>query len=199
MGKFTLICIAVQDTLKTRQRNNSVLTGDGMNRRSMLAMMASLPALAACGGISMPSFASAGRSSAVYRINDAQARAIPFRALDSVNAIRRASGLSQLSFSAELNAASLTHSRDMSVQNRPWHFGSDGSSPLLRVQRVGFQGRFLGELISETFETELQTINAWMKDPNTRSILMDPAALSMGFAWYQEANGKIWWTLMTGA
>jgi uncharacterized protein YkwD len=175
------------------------MAGDGMNRRNMLALTASLPMLAACGSIGAPSFASAGRSSGIYRINDQQARAIPFRALDAVNAIRRASNLSQLRFSAELNAASLTHSRDMSVQNRPWHFGSDGSSPLLRVQRVGYQGQFLGELISETFETELQTISAWMKDPNTRSVLMDPAALDMGFAWYQESNGKIWWTMMTGA
>jgi len=170
-----------------------------MNRRNMLAVMASLPALAACGSIGAPSFAGTGRSSGLYRINDQQAKAIPFRALDAVNAILRANGLTQLSFSAELNAASLTHSRDMSAQNRPWHFGSDGSSPLLRAQRVGFSGRFLGELISETFETELQTISAWMQDINTRAVLMDPQAMLMGFAWYQESNGKIWWTLMTGA
>jgi uncharacterized protein YkwD len=175
------------------------MAGDPMNRRNMLVMALSLPAVAACGAIQTPSFASGNRASGVYKINDQQSRAIPFRALDAVNAIRRASGLSQLSFSAELNAAALTHSRDMSVQNRPWHFGSDGSSPLLRAQRVGFRGRFLGELISETFETELQTISAWMKDPNTRSVLLEPGALLMGFAWYQEANGKIWWTLMTGA
>ncbi len=176
------------------------MAGDGMNRRNMLAMGLVLPALAACGRVGMPSFgATAGRGSGVYRINDAQAKAIPFRALDTVNAIRRASGLTQLQFDAALNAASLTHSRDMSVQNRPWHFGSDGSSPLARVQRLGYQGRFLGELISETFETEIQTVSAWMKDPNTRGVLMDPEAMRMGFAWYQESNGKIWWTLMTGA
>jgi uncharacterized protein YkwD len=70
---------------------------------------------------------------------------------------------------------------------------------LLRAQRVGFQGRFLGELISETFETELQTINAWLLEPSTRNVILDPAATVMGFAWYQESNGKIWWTLMTGA
>ena len=37
----------------------------------------------------------------------------------------------------------------MSAQNRPWHFGSDGSSPLVRVQRAGYRGKLLGELISE--------------------------------------------------
>lgn len=143
--------------------------------------------------------ASATRQTGIYKINEAQAQAIPFRALDAINAIRRASNLSQVQFSAELNAAALTHSRDMSVQNRPWHFGSDGSSPLLRAQRVGYTGRFLGELISETFETELQTVSAWMRDPNTRSVLLDPAMTQIGFAWFQESNGKIWWTLKTGA
>jgi uncharacterized protein YkwD len=117
---------------------------------------------------------------------------------DSVNALRQAAGSAPVTLNAQLTAAAATHSRDMSVQNRPWHFGSDGSSPLLRAQRVGFRGRFLGELISETFETELQTISAWMKDPSTRSVLLDPAATLLGFAWFQEPNGKIWWTLMTG-
>jgi len=173
--------------------------GDVMNRRNALALGMSAVVLAACGG-RQPSFGAAGgRASGVYIIDTVQAQAIPFRALDAINAIRGASGLPSLQFSAELNAASLTHARDMSVQNRPWHFGSDGSSPLLRAQRVGFQGRFLSELISETFETELQTINAWMKTPTTRAVLLDPAATVMGFAWYQEPNGKIWWTLMTGA
>lgn len=170
-----------------------------MNRRNVLALGLGLPALAGCGMFGGGSTPMVARASGVYKINEQQAKAIPFRALDAVNAIRAAAGLPQLSFSAELNAASLTHSRDMSVQNRPWHFGSDGSSPLLRAQRVGYQGQFLGELISETFETELQTISAWMQDPNTRAVLMDPAALQMGFAWYQESNGKIWWTMMTGA
>jgi uncharacterized protein YkwD len=174
--------------------------GKPMNRRNAIALGLSATFLAACGGqvASFGGASTAGRS-AVYKINANQAQAIPFRALDAINAIRARAGLGALQFNAALNAASLTHSRDMSVQNRPWHFGSDGSSPLLRAQRVGFQGRFLGELISETFETELQTINAWLLEPSTRNVILDPAATVMGFAWYQESNGKIWWTLMTGA
>jgi len=67
------------------------------------------------------------------------------------------------------------------------------------VRRVGYEGRFLGENISETFETELQTLEAWMEDPNTRSVIMDAEAREMGFAFHQERNGKLWWTLVTGA
>ena len=56
----------------------------------------------------------------------------------------------------------------------------------------------LGEVISETYETELETLAAWMEEPGTREVLMDPQASQMGFSWYQENNGKIWWTLIMG-
>lgn len=135
----------------------------------------------------------------VYRITDRMESQIQFRMLDSVNALRQASGANPLRLNAELNAAAETHSRDMSRQNRPWHFGSDGSSPLDRVQRVGYAGQFIGENISETYETELETLSAWMADPATRDVILEPRASDLGFAWFQEPNGKIWWTLITGA
>jgi len=94
----------------------------------------------------------------VYRISDQDTGQIQFRMLDGLNALRQAAGTGPVSLDAQLNAAAATHSRDMSVQNRPWHFGSDGSSPLDRLRRVGYT--------------------------------------QMGFSWFQEGNGKIWWTLV---
>lgn len=134
----------------------------------------------------------------VYRLGAGDEGRVQFRMLDAVNALREARGLANVQLNAQLNAAAATHARDMSVQNRPWHFGSDGSSPIDRVARVGYRGRMLGEAISETYETELETLAAWMEDPTTRRIIVDPDATKMGFAWHQEANGKIWWTLITG-
>lgn len=133
-----------------------------------------------------------------YRINSGDQGRIEFRMLDSVNALRNAAGAPEVSLNSQLNAAAATHARDMSVQNRPWHFGSDGSSPIDRVRRVGYTGQLLGENISETYETELETLGAWMEVPATRDVIIDPAARDLGFAWFQEPNGKIWWTLVTG-
>ena len=172
-----------------------------MNRRSFV-LLGSMAVLAACGATTGggPQVGPDGRPLAqVYKINSFNEGKIPFRLLDSVNALRGAKGLSPLAFNAPLNAAAAAHSRDMSVQNRPWHFGSDGSSPLVRVQRVGYGGRLVGELISETYQTELETLSAWMAQTDTRDVLLDPAAREMGFAWFQEESGKIWWTLLTGA
>jgi uncharacterized protein YkwD len=86
----------------------------------------------------------------------------------------------------------------MSLQNRPWHFGSDGSSPLDRVRRAGYTGIMMGENISETYETELETLAAWMEQKDTRDVILAPRATDMGFAFFQEPNGKIWWTMVTG-
>lgn len=168
-----------------------------MDRRVFLVQGLFLT-LAACGTTSEPQVGTDGKPlPKVYRIKDE--REVSFRFLDAMNTLRSAKGLPQVAFDANLNAAAATHSRDMSVQNRPWHFGSDGSSPLVRAQRSGFAGRLLGENISETYETELETLASWMAQPDTRVIIMDPAATRLGFAWFQEAGGKIWWTMLTGA
>jgi len=134
----------------------------------------------------------------VYKIDAATAARIPFHLLDAVNTLRAAKGAGPLQYNAMLNAASATHSRDMAVQNRPWHFGSDGSSPLVRVQRAGYPGKLLGELIAESYETELETLAEWSAAADTRAVLLDPIANEIGFAWFQEPSGKLWWTLLTG-
>lgn len=155
-------------------------------------------ALAAC-STPEPRFGPDGKPlPVVYRIKSGDAAKIQFRMLDAVNALRQASGAAEVRLSSELEAAAKTHARDMSVQNRPWHFGSDGSSPIDRVARTGYSGALIGENISETFETELETLSAWMETPETREVLLDPSARDMGFSWFQESSGKIWWTLVMG-
>ena len=155
-------------------------------------------ALTAC-STPEPRFGPDGQPLAVvYRIKSSDSADIQFRMLDSVNALRQASGARPVKLSSELTAAAQTHSRDMAVQNRPWHFGSDGSNPLDRVSRVGYTGRLIGENISETFETELETLSAWMETPETREVILDPRAGDLGLAWHQEDSGKIWWTMVIG-
>jgi len=163
-------------------------------------LAAALLVLSACSQPSAPQLGPDGRPlPKVYRISASEADDIQFRMLDSVNALRQASGAAPLRLNAQLNAAAATHSRDMSIQNRPWHFGSDGSSPIDRVRRVGYTGQLKGENISETYETELETLAAWMETPNTRNVVLDKTATDMGFSFFQEENGKIWWTMVTGA
>ncbi|WP_377191498.1 CAP domain-containing protein [Ruegeria meonggei] len=158
-----------------------------------------LVALSACTTSSTPTYGSDGQPlPSVYKIRGNPEK-LQFRMLDSVNALRQAQGLQSVQLNSQLNAAAATHSKDMARQNRPWHFGSDGSSPLDRAQRVGYFGTYLGEAIAETYETETETLAAWMQEPGPRSVIMDSKATQMGFAWHQESGGKIWWTLEMGS
>ncbi|RMC34325.1 CAP domain-containing protein [Paracoccus alkanivorans] len=133
-----------------------------------------------------------------YKIDAREEAQIPVRVLQQVNTLRANVALTPLTLDPQLAAAALAHSRDMSAQNRAWHWGSDGSSPLERVRRQGFYGHLVGENISETYENDIQTLNAWMATRDTRDVIMDPSATRLGIAWYQEPSGKIWWTLLTG-
>lgn len=134
----------------------------------------------------------------VYRLNNNNQGQVQLRMTDSVNALRTANGLTPVQLDSSLNAAALTHSNDMARQARPWHFGSDGSSPVERVARAGYTKRLLGENISESYETETETLAAWMEEADTRDVIMDPAAEDIGFAYHQDSTGKVWWTLVMG-
>lgn len=170
-----------------------------MNRRKILTGL-TLVGLAACSGNTSARIGTDGLPlPQVYKISSSDTDDIQFRMLDSVNTLRQAAGVPAVELDAQLNAAAATHSRDMSAQNRPWLFGSDGSSPLDRAQRAGFRGQVVGENISESYETELETLAAWMRQADTRSVILDPKARRMGISWFQEPAGKLWWTLSMGS
>ena len=118
--------------------------------RPILSLLTCVVLLAACGGPAIQTNANGER---IYSLSNGNQGPVQLRMLDSVNALRSANGLRPLQLDSSLNAAALTHSRDMSRQGRPWHFGADGSSPVERVVDAGYTKRMLGENISETYET----------------------------------------------
>ena len=168
----------------------------------MIRLVAALMTLFALGACTVESTRSLGTDGPplpkAKKIGYFEAKRIPKKVLAAVNTVREGRGLAPLAISPELTAAAMAHSEDMARQQRPWHFGSDGSSPLQRVARAGYKGRFTGELVSETFEHAEETVAAWLEDEFTRAVLLDPEAREMGIGWYQEPNRKIWWTLVLG-
>lgn len=156
--------------------------------RPLLAGLFALVLLAACessggGGV---------------RLTAADADPIRLRHLDAVNAVRAENGLAPVQLSAELNAAAETHARDMSVQQRAWHFGSDLTSPRERAFRAGYRGEVIGENLSEGSDSDLTVLATWLDFADTRAVILDPAARGLGIGWYQEAGGKIWWVQLLG-
>jgi uncharacterized protein YkwD len=169
-----------------------------MTRLKGLLFLSAL-ALAGCQSPEPPQLGPDGKPlPQLYRIKPSDEARITEGMLASVNALRGAAGDGPLVLNPQLSAAAEIHSRDMAAQNRPWHFGSDGSSPLVRAQRAGYMGHVKGENIAETYETEGETLAAWMDTPDTRDVVLNAEAHDLGFDWYQEPSGKIWWTLITG-
>ncbi len=169
-----------------------------MIRTTALMVTAAL-ALAACAPRAETQLGPDGQPLPVaYKITQRDAAQIPVRVQTEINNLRAAQGLAPLTVSPLLTNAAQVHATDMSRQNRAWHFGSDGSSPLDRVRRAGYTGPLIGQNISETYENEIQTMQAWMNSRDTRDVIMSPVAREMGLAWQQEQSAKIWWTLVVG-
>ncbi|WP_374292726.1 CAP domain-containing protein [Paenirhodobacter enshiensis] len=134
----------------------------------------------------------------LYKIDSKVAKEIPDRVLTNINDVRVKRGETPVVMDPSLVVAANKHSKDMAAQNRPWHWGTDGSSPLDRGRQAGYPGEIIGEDISESYENEVQTLSAWMGTHDTRDVIINPKATSVGIGWYQEPEGKIWWTLVTG-
>jgi uncharacterized protein YkwD len=136
-------------------------------------------------------------SSGVSRLGDPGA--IRLRHVDAVNAVRESNGLAPVQLSAELNAAAETQARDMYVQQRAWHFGSDLTSPRERAFRAGYFGEIVGENLSEGTDADIAVLESWLKFEDTRAVIMDPAGRGLGLGWYQEPNSnKTWWVQVIG-
>lgn len=133
-----------------------------------------------------------------YSVTSKNAEAIRGRALDTVNNTRQSAGVGPLVLDQALTQAAARQASSMSRQDRAWAFGEDGSSPIQRAAEAGFNGQLIGELVSETYESEVQTIATWAGDPELRAILLDPQATRMGVAAHQDPTMKIWWALNIG-
>lgn len=132
------------------------------------------------------------------RISPGDADGIRLRHLDSVNAARSQAGAPPVQLSAQLNAAAETHARDISVQGRAWHFGSDLTSPRERAFRAGYRGEIVGENLSEGADSDLTVLRSWLDFGDTRAIILAPEARGLGLGWYQDAGGKTWWVQLLG-
>lgn len=143
-----------------------------------------------------PRLDAAGASTAgVYPVTEKNIENVRRRAVETLNNSRSTAGLAPVVADPALNMAADGHSASMSRQKRAWPFDDDGTTPLSRARAAGFGGTVLGELISETYETEVQAIATWMGQPQQRAILTDPRARRIGVGVFQDPNMKLWWTL----
>lgn len=163
---------------------------------AVLVIVASLAGCAQFDGSRAPELTADGRvTEGVYTVTAANVGSIRERAAETLNAARAQRGLASVQLDPQLNAAATEQSAAMSAQGRAWPFGPNGETPPQRARAAGFPGRVIGEVVSETYESEVLAINAWMSNQAQRAILMDPTAQRIGVGVVQDASMKKWWTL----
>lgn len=162
--------------------------------------LAALLVLAACvGPTAAPRLGPAGeQASQRYEITGKNIAAIRQRALETLNTTRADHGAAPVALDPRLTEAAMAQSRSMSEQRRAWHFDAEGTSPPDRAKRAGYAAGIVGEVVSDTYETEVQTLATWMGRPEQAAILTSPAARAVGIGVQQDPDGRNWWTLVVG-
>jgi len=162
-------------------------------------LLLSVLALAACEP-TQPKFGPDGLPlPQVYKITPSDEGKIAYRVLDSANSLRAARGAPPLALNAQLTAAG----------RHPFARHGGAKPPvgtLVLTARHRFCGhsarvtweRFWARISRKPMKPKTETMSAWMGLNDTRDVILNPEARDLGFAWFQEPSGKIWWTLVTG-
>jgi uncharacterized protein YkwD len=125
----------------------------------------------------------------------------PEAALKMINAYRASKGLAPLRLNPKLTEAAAMHARDLARHDRISHYGSDGSDPLLRVQRTGYPVYLAAENVGTGQISLAEVFRGWKQSPGHNENLLLKGAREMGMALVVDPNTeyKTFWTLVLGS
>lgn len=117
-----------------------------------------------------------------------------------INEARRLHNLPPLSYSYELTIAAQMHTEDMVATPGIMHQGSDGSNPIQRQQRYGYQGYYGGEAVAWGWESAVPVVEFWVNSPPHRILILDPNIREVGVGYFADGLApNIWyWTAEFG-
>lgn len=108
--------------------------------------------------------------------------------LDETNQDRAALGIDTLDVDTRLSAAAQSKAQDM-VSNDYWsHRSPSGSQPQDFATKAGYGYRAIGENLAYGFSDSDTVIQAWLKSPEHRANLLDPAFRDVGFGVVKAAD-----------
>ncbi len=118
----------------------------------------------------------------------------PARARQALNAFRAENGLGPLSTSPRLEQAAQAHARDMARSGIFDHRGSDGSDPMVRVQRAGYSPCYVSENIARGQRSLPEVMAGWANSPGHRRNMLNASASE--FALVRGAGDN--WVMVLG-
>ena len=122
-------------------------------------------------------------------------------ALKMINSYRISKGLRPLKLNKRLSRAAKAHSKDLARHDRISHYGSDGSDPLVRVQRTGYPVHLAAENVGTGQISFAEVFRSWQKSPGHNENLLLKGAREMGLALIVDPSTeyKTFWTLVLGS
>jgi uncharacterized protein YkwD len=112
---------------------------------------------------------------------------------DLVNSERAARGLAPMTYDTKLELAAQRHSEDQARSERMSHTGSDGSTMVQRIDRVGFAWRSAAENVAYGYDSPAAVMAGWMNsDGHRRNILSSNTHIGVGVAY--GTDGRPYWT-----
>lgn len=112
--------------------------------------------------------------------------------LQVINEARGREGIRPLWPNTTLARAAQSHARHLSTGEASGHLGPDGSDPLQRITAVGYQPRAFGENTATGASDPRLIVEAWLRSPAHREVLMDPAVEEVGLGGVLDAARPVW-------
>ena len=124
----------------------------------------------------------------------------PDTARKMINSYRASKGLKPLKLNKRLVEAARMHAKDLASHDRISHYGSDGSDPLVRVQRTGYPVHLAAENVGTGQISLAEVFKGWQLSPGHNENLLLKNAKEMGIALIidPETEYKTFWTLVLG-
>ena len=123
----------------------------------------------------------------------------PQASLAAINAFRAENGLKPLALDARLTQAAAMQSEAQAGRSRIGHYGSDGSTPMQRAERAGYQAKIASENVASGQKSFTDALRFWKQSSGHRSNLLRPNVSEVGVAMAKNKSGRAYWTLVLGA
>jgi uncharacterized protein YkwD len=124
----------------------------------------------------------------------------PDTAQKMINSYRTSKGLKPLKLNMKLVEAARMHAKDLATHDRISHYGSDGSDPLVRVQRTGYPVHLAAENVGTGQISLAEVFKGWQQSPghNENLLLRDAREMGMALIIDPSTEYKTFWTLVLG-
>ena len=114
------------------------------------------------------------------------------RLLNQINEVRAREGVPPVWPNVLLARAAQAHAQAIADGEATGHFGPHGSDPLQRITDAGYRPRAFGENIAMGSSAPRLVVEAWMRSPGHRQVLLDPLVQEVGLGGVLDPDYPIW-------